>query len=203
VTRHPLLPMLVLALAPAARADDVITLTDEVLMNWRTGHDRHHRQGMCGFTIQGNYSTHADPKVVWDINIDEIFNGDQRIVGVSAGSFDVSDRQRRPRAPITELAFRYEGGTEAVPVAIVGSPNASNAIKGTVELERATPLFEAFVFEKWITIDLRYADGHAESLRVRGVRGTEGGKKMNPFARCLRGDTPNPSLLPPGARIMP
>jgi hypothetical protein len=188
--RYQLLTVTLLALAPCARADDAITITDDVLMNSRLAHDPHGRQGMCGYTVQGNHSSHADPKVVWDINIDEIFTGDRRIVGVSAGSFDVAGGQRKPRAPITELAFRYEGGSEPVPVELVGSPNASNAVQGTVELERATPLFEAFTFEKWITIDLKYSDGRAETLRTRGFRDSERGKKMSMFARCLRGDTP-------------
>jgi len=180
-----------LSVAPGLRADEAITVTDDVLMNWKAAHDPHGRQGMCGYSVQGNHSSHKDPKVVWDINVDEIFQRDQRVVGVSAGTFDVVGGQRKPRAPITALTFSFEGGAEPVEVELVGKPNASNSVQGTIELERAAPLFEAFTFEKWITISLKYADGRAETLRTRGFHGGGyGGEKMNPFARCLRGDTP-------------
>jgi len=182
----------VLAAASIAHADEAITLTDDVLFVWNMRHDPHGHYGTCGFGILGNHGSHADPKVVYDINLDQIFNGEERVAGFNVGTFDVSGGKRTPRSPVTAFSFSYEGGGEPIPVTFVGPPNASNTMTGKLDLERSAPLFEAFAFgNKWITMTLTYADGHVETLRTQGARGgAYGGPKMNPYARCLRGDTP-------------
>jgi hypothetical protein len=54
---------------------------------------------MCGYSILGNHTSRDDPKIEWDINVDEIVQGDNRLVGVSVGTFDVKGKTRTPRRP--------------------------------------------------------------------------------------------------------
>ena len=189
-TRMLLASLALIGLAQIAHADDAITVTDDVLFVWKMRHDPHGKYGMCGFMIRGNEGSHSNPHVVYDINVDEIFDGEKRVVGWNAGTFDVIGGKRNPRAAVSEFKIAYEGGGEPLSGEIIGDPNPSNTVQGVLDPEAAKGLLVAFAFSKWITISLKYADGRAETLRTRGFRGGEyGGEKMNPYSRCLRGDT--------------
>lgn len=146
---------------------------------------------LCGFTIRGNHYSRANPHIEWDLNIDQIVAPDRSIAGVSAGTFEVLDHKRRPRPPITDLSFTFEGVTEPIVAAIQGAPNADNGIVAMLEAEPANRLFAEFQTMRPIVISLRYADGSGEQLEVRGFRdsstiGSSGGKNGY-FAQCLAG----------------
>ena len=196
ILARPLLAALILA-APAALAQTVTTLTDDVYLQWNAGNDRHGKSGVCGFMILGNHLSRASPKVEWDINIDEVWKGSERAAGYSAGSFEVIDKKRTPRPPITELTFAIDGRPEPIPTQILGPPNDSGGVHGRIELEIAQVLFEAISMEKWISITLKYADGNGDILRTRGIHDTGGGGRDSPFNRCLRGGVPSGNLRRP------
>lgn len=145
--------------------------------------------GLCGFTIRGNHYSHKNPHVEWDLNIDELLSGSRRVVGISAGTFDVVGRKRTGRSAIVELAFTIDGDPEPIPANIVGAPNQDNAIRAILETEQAGRLFTAFSEAKQITIDLKYGDSSADTLRVRGWHDWKMGPNSN-FALCLKGYTP-------------
>jgi len=150
--------------------------------------------GLCGFSIRGNHNSRANPRVEWDLNIDELMAGSTRVAGISAGTFDVVGHERKPRSPIVELNFSIEGEPQAISAQIVGSPNTDNAIKALLETEPANKLFIALSDPHWITISLKYADNTADLLQIRGGRfwrDVSGGQNTF-FAKCLRGDTPDP-----------
>lgn len=50
----------------------------------------------------------------------------------------------------------------------MSGPNSANAIRGVIDSESATRLFEAFKMRKLITISLTYQDGTNDTLQVRG-----------------------------------
>jgi hypothetical protein len=62
-----------------------------------------------GFSIRGKRHSRANPRVEWDLNIDELMAGTTRIAGISAGTFDVVGHERKPRSPIVELNFLITG----------------------------------------------------------------------------------------------
>jgi hypothetical protein len=39
---------------------------------------------MCGYGVFGNHLSREDPKIEWDMNVDEIVNGAERVAAVSA-----------------------------------------------------------------------------------------------------------------------
>jgi hypothetical protein len=185
------------AMASPATADEVVTLPDDTYFVWhpRPGIEPHSSKvaavGTCGFAILGGHSSRKEPRVEWDVNVDEILHGDDRIVGVSAGTFTVLDRKRVPRPAITAMSFTFEGKEGEVNVEIVGPPNESNAIRGTVPLERAEPLLDALQGDKYVTIAFKYADGSADAVRVRGDRDRDRGSPNAVFTRCLHGNPPH------------
>ena len=61
----------------------------------------------------GNHLSHDNPKIEWDINIDEIVQGSNRAIGVSAGTFTVKDKTRNPRPRLR--AFLHHAATILVP----------------------------------------------------------------------------------------
>src|SRR6267154_6785956 len=134
-----LLELFVAASPLLAIAQSVITLTDDVYLQWRNGNDPHGKFGVCGFMIIGNHLSRKNPKVVWDINIDEVWKDKERAAGYSAGSFDVVDGKRKPRSAITELTFLLEGQSEPIPTQIF-ERNADNGVRGKIELDRAQKL---------------------------------------------------------------
>ena len=116
-----LLPGLLLLLAAAlAHADTETTLTDDVYADWKNGTDAHVRSGTCGFMIIGNHLSKKNPRVEWNINIDEVYKGEERSVVVIANTFDVADGARVPRSPVTEIGFAFEGAAEPVALGMSG-----------------------------------------------------------------------------------
>lgn len=193
VTRSAL-AMALLLVCPLAFGQKVITLTDDVRLNWRLDKEEHGKGGLCGFLILGNHSSREDPKVVWDISIDEVWKGSTRAAGWSAGSFDVLAGKRVPRPPIVSLSFVVEGVAEPIPTRIIGPPNADNGVRGQIDLVQAKPVFEALSEERWLTINLTYADQTSEILRTRGYRDPYHGGASSPFNACLRGGAPSARL---------
>ena len=144
---------------------------------------------LCGFLIRGNHTSRKDPHVEWDFNIDQIITPDRVAAGVSAGSFDVSNHKRTPRAAITHLSFELQGVSEPIVAEIEGVPNAANGIVALIEPEPAGRLFAEFDSLHTIVISLQYADGSADKLAVQGYRDRRnfGGGKNSRFNECLRG----------------
>jgi hypothetical protein len=155
---------------------------------------------LCGFQIRGNHRSRANPRVEWDMNIDQIESDAGPIAGVTAGAFDVVGRERRARPPIVDLEFSIEGNPQAIPARIVGTPNASNGIKAVLETESANQLFSAFSDDTHtITIALKYLDNSSDVLEIRGWRGWRefGNGRNSLFKECLRGYTPVRGTLRP------
>jgi hypothetical protein len=144
---------------------------------------------LCGFAIRGNQRSRANPHVEWDLNIDEIVTPEGTVAGVSAGTFDVKDRKRTPRPPITQLSFTLPGAADPIVAEIRGMPNADNAIVALLEPEPASRLFAEFQTERPIIISLQLAGLGAEQLEVRGFRDRRrfGDGKNSYFNECLRG----------------
>ena len=176
--------------SPAAFAQTVTELSlADVNFQWRPAHGT---SRMCGFTILGNHESHKDPRVEWDLNMDILVSGDDRVAGVAAGTFDVVKKQRRPRQPITAISFLVEGDNEPIPVRLVGQPNADNGVRGSMDYERSAALFSAISEEHWLTITLTYADATTDVLKSHGFRDSRkfGGGKNSYLNECLRGLTP-------------
>jgi hypothetical protein len=206
------LGILILTLAPAfADAQGPRMLEpDDVYFQYRPAHNftrtgtnltrqaPKNAVGLCGFSIRGNHHSRANPRVEWDLNIDELIEGTTRIAGISAGTFDVAGHGRKARSPIVELSFLIEGESQAIPARIVGSPNADNAIKAMLETEPANRLFTAFSDTQLVTISLKYADNTADVLQIRAWHDSRkfGRGKNSYFNQCLRGDTPDPHGRP-------
>jgi hypothetical protein len=148
---------------------------------------------LCGFQIRANHRSRANPREEWDINIDEIDSGAERIAGVTAGVFDVVGHERKARPPIVDLSFSIEGNPQTIPARIVGAPNADNGIKAFLQTEPAGQLFEAFSDDTHIlSITLKYADDSSDVLQIRGYHDLRkfGGGKNSMFNECRRGHLP-------------
>jgi hypothetical protein len=175
-----------------ASAQDTVKLNmDDISFQWRliSGGSI-----LCGYTIEGNHHGWANPRTEWDINIDEIVQGEIRVAGVSAGSFVLTGKRRTPRPPIIDMVFTTQDDAEPLPVQFVGVPNRDNGVHGSIELGRATKLFAALSNNRRITAALRYADGSSERLQFSGFKDSRkfGGGRNSPFDECLRGRTPYP-----------
>ena len=145
--------------------------------------------GLCGFNIRGNHNSWTNPRVEWDLNIDELMAGTTRVVGVSAGSFNVVGHDRKPRPAIVEMNFSIDGDSQTIPAQIMGAPNADNGIKAVLDTTQANKLFTAFSESHVVIISLKYADESADKLRIQGWRFGSG--KNSDFNQCLRGYTPS------------
>ena len=110
---------------------------------------------LCGFQIHGNHGSHASRHVEWDMTIDQIVTSERSIAGVSAGTFDVTDRKRKARAPITDLSFAFDSTAELIVAAIQGAPNADNGVVALIEAEPASRLFAEFQTMRPIIISMR------------------------------------------------
>jgi hypothetical protein len=148
---------------------------------------------MCGFQIHGNHRSRANPRVEWDINIDEINIDAGRIVGVTAGVFDVVGKERKARPAIVDLSFSIEGSSQVIPARIVGAPNPDNGIKAVLQTDSGDQLFDALSNDAHlVTIALKYADNNSDVLQIRADHDWRvlGGGKNSLFNQCLRGYTP-------------
>jgi hypothetical protein len=189
---------LIALLTPASAQNVVKLLQSDIYFQWRP---MPKGSAMCGYSVLGNHLSHDNPKIEWDINIDEIVQGSNRAIGVSAGTFTVKDKTRISRSPITELSFTTEDDLTPVEVRLLGTPNADNGIRGAMDLDRAAKLLQAISEDRQITAALKYADGTSDILKFEGFRDNRkfGKGKNSPLEECLRGLTPritNPHPLP-------
>jgi len=167
-----------------------ITLGGEVYFQWRPSPDRHNPTALCGFMIFGKHKTSRDQKAEWEVNIDEIVLGNRRVVGVSAGTFDVVADKRIARAAITDLVFSFADTDVTVPVHLVGTPNKDNGVRGIVDFDRRHALFDALSDYKYVTVSFKYADGSSDAIRILGYRDPNSWTQNTKFAQCLHGNTP-------------
>jgi hypothetical protein len=178
-------------LTPAA-AQNVIKLNmSDIYFQWRP---LPKGSAMCGYSILGNHLSRNNPKTEWDINIDEIVQGDNRAIGVSAGTFTVQDKKRTPRPPITEISFATQDDPVPVEARLLGT-NAYNDIRAALDFDRGTNLIHSISEDRQIVATLKYGDGTIDILKFEGFRDTRkfGGGKNSPFEECLRGLTPHVS----------
>jgi hypothetical protein len=185
-------------LANASAQNVVKLLQSDIYFQWRPAPKG---SAMCGYSVLGNHLSRDDPKIEWDINIDEIVQGSNRAIGVSAGTFTVEDKKRVPRPPITELSFTTQDDPNPVEARLIGSPNAYNGIRAALDLERGAALMHSISEDRWIVATLKYGDGTTDLLKFEGFRDNRkfGGGKNSPLEECLRGRTPrttNPRPLP-------
>jgi hypothetical protein len=191
MTHKYLLLALLAGITPSVSlAQDSIKLgMSDIYFQWRP---MPKGSAMCGYAVYGNHLSREDPKIEWDMNVDEIVNGPERVAGVSAGTFIVKGKTRTPRPPITELSFTLADHPVPIAAQLVGRPNQDNAVRGTLDLEGATKLFDAFSNEYEITATFKYSDGTSDQLKFAGYRDSRkfGRGKNSPFDECLRGLTP-------------
>jgi hypothetical protein len=183
---------------PASAQNVIRLLQSDIYFQWRP---MPKGSAMCGYNVLGNHLSHDNPKIEWDINIDEIVQGSDRAIGVSAGTFTVKDKTRIPRPPITELSFTTEDDPTPVDVRLLGTPNADYGIRGAMDFDRAAKLLHSISEDRQITATLKYGDGTSDILKFEGFRDNRkfGKGKNSPLEECLRGLTPritNPRPLP-------
>ena len=141
-----------------------------------------------------------DLRPEWDLNIEQIRSGDGWIAGLTAGVFDVTGHERKPRPPITDLTFSIEGDPQPIVAQIVGAPNAANGIKAFLEANSAAQLLTAFSDDSHlITINLKHSEGSTEVLQIRPWHDWSkfSGGKNSLLNDCLRGYTRPPDLQRP------
>jgi len=181
-----------IAFLTPASAQNVIKLNmSDIYFQWRP---LPKGSAMCGYSILGNHLSRDNPKTEWDINIDEIVQGDNRAIGVSAGTFTVQDKKRTPRPPITEISFATQDDPVPVEARLLGT-NAYNDIRAALDFDRGTNLIHSISEDRQIVATLKYGDGTIDILKFEGFRDTRkfGGGKNSPFEECLRGLTPRVS----------
>jgi hypothetical protein len=182
-----------IVLLSTASAQNVVKLImSDVYFQWKP---MPKGSALCGYSILGNHLSRDNPKLEWDINIDEIVQGSNRVVGVSAGTFTVKDKTRTARAPITELTFNTEDDPDPFDVRLMGTPNADNGVRGVLDLDRAAKLLKTISDDRQIVATLKYGDGTSDILKFAGYRDARkfGGGKNSRFEECLRGMTPHVS----------
>lgn len=183
---------------PASAQDVIKLLQSDIYFQWRPAPKG---SAMCGYSVLGNHLSRDNPKVEWDINIDEVVQGDNKAIGVSAGTFTVQDKKRTPRQPITQVSFTTQDDPVPVEARLIGAPNAFNGIRAALDLDRGSKLIHSISEDRWIVATLKYDDGTSDILKFEGFRDNRkfGGGKNSPFEECLRGRTPritNPRPLP-------
>jgi hypothetical protein len=110
--------MMLIAISPTiSAAQDPIRLQgiSDVYFQWR---QMPKGSAMCGYALFGNHTSREDPKIEWDMNVDEIVKGNERVAALSAGTFTVNgncsdaghDVSRSPtQASVTEVALCDSG----------------------------------------------------------------------------------------------
>jgi hypothetical protein len=186
--------------APAATPIELSQNDVFFISRWFRGTQTRTYSALCGFAVHGNYGSHDVPRPEWEINIQALMAGTGPVVAVSAGAFEVVDKDpkaaRQPRAVISALTFTVEGVAEPVSAQIVGQPPNDHVIKALVANEPAQKVLGGFYDGALITIRLGYQDGSSEVLTVRNVqdRGRLSGFKGY-YPHCMELLHP----LPPGA----
>ncbi len=158
------------AAAPPAAAPVKLSEND-VWFQWRVAKTgTKYQETMCGFHIEGNHLSGEVPRPEWDLNIDQLPADGQVVVGVSAGAFLVTSKDRhqdrQPRPPIVALSFTVAGDAAPISARIVGQPLAANAIRALIDTDAGARLFAAFYDAQPVTISIAYQDGAADQLLV-------------------------------------
>jgi hypothetical protein len=176
---------------PVSAQNVVKLFQSDIYFQWRKAPKG---SAMCGYSILGNHLSRDNPKTEWDINIDEIVQGDNRAIGVSAGTFTVQDKKRTPRPPITEILFTTQDDPAPVEARLLGT-DAYNGIRAALDFDRGAKLIHSISEDRQIVATLKYHDGTIDILKFEGFRDTRkfGGGKNSPFEECLRGLTPHVS----------
>ena len=144
---------------------------NDVWFQWRVAKTgTKYQETMCGFHIEGNHLSSDVPRPEWDLNIDQLAADDKIVVGVSAGAFIVTSKDkhqdRQPRPPIVALSFTVAGNAEPISARIVGPPSAVNAIRAIIDAEPGARLFSALYDAQPVSIALQYQDGTSDQLLV-------------------------------------
>ena len=181
-------------LTPAPAQNVVRLYQSDIYFQWRAAPKG---SAMCGYSVLGNHLSRDNPKIEWDINIDEIVQGENKAIGVSAGTFTVQDKKRSPRPPITELSFTTQDDPIPVEARLIGTPNAYNGIRAALDLDRGAKLIHSISEDRQITATLKYGDGTSDILKFEGFRDNRkfGRGRNSPFEECLRGTLPERSHL--------
>lgn len=176
-------------LTPVSAQNVVKLWQSDIYFQWRAAPKG---SAMCGYSVLGNHLSHDNPKIEWDINIDEIVQGNDKAIGVSAGTFTVQDKTRTPRLPITALSFTTQDDPNPVEARLIGSPNAYNGVRAALDLERGAKLLHSISEDRQIVATLKYGDGTSDVLKFEGFRDTRkfGKGRNSPFEECLRGTLP-------------
>jgi hypothetical protein len=127
--------------------------------------------GMCGYTIQGNYRSGEVPRPEWAINIDEVVEDGTPVVRVRAGAFEVvsrgRDAPRKPRPPITAISFMFKGERAPLAAPIVAGTDQADTVEARLAAGPGQKLLEAIYDTQPIFVSLSYADGARDALEVR------------------------------------
>ena len=181
IRRAASLPLLLLAAtvaaqtpepAPPTAAAPVKLSENDVWFQWRIAKaGTKYQETMCGFKIEGNHLSGDIPRPEWDINIDQLPTGDQVVVGISAGAFEVVSKDkhqdRKPKPPISMLSFAVAGDANPIVARIVPPPSAVNAIRAILDSEPGARLFSALYEAKPITISIGYEGGGTDLLLLQ------------------------------------
>jgi hypothetical protein len=176
-------------LTTASAQNVVKLLQSDIYFQWRA---MPKGSAMCGYTVLGNHLSRDNPKIEWDINFDEVVQGENRAIGVSAGTFTVQDKKRTPRQPITELSFTTQDDPVPVEARLLGTPNIFNGIRAALDMDRGAKLIHSIAEDRWIAATLKYGDGTTDILKFEGFRDNRkfGKGRNSPFEECLRGTLP-------------
>ncbi len=179
----------IVLVSPASAQNVVKLLQSDIYFQWKPAPKG---SAMCGYSVLGNHLSHDNPKTEWDINIDEIVQGNNRAIGVSAGTFTVQDKKRSPRPAITELSFTTQDDPAPVEARLLGAPNSFNGIRAALDFDRGAKLLHSISEDRQIAATLKYGDGTIDVLKFEGFRDRRkfGGGKNSPFEECLRGRLP-------------
>jgi hypothetical protein len=186
-----------IALLSAAHAENVRLGMLDVYFHYKPAVQG---SALCGYSVLGNHNSRDNPRVEWDINIDELVEGDNRIVGVSAGTFTVKDKTRTARAPIIGLSFSTGDDRDPFEVRLVGTPNSDNGVRGVLDFDRGVKLLTTIMYDDQpIIATLKYRDGTSDMLQFAGYKDSRKFGKNSKLEDCLRGVTPHRSKL--GTRL--
>jgi hypothetical protein len=128
----------------------------------------------CGFAILANHRTRDDPHVEWDISVEQVNNGRQIVVSVTAASYTVIHKSRHARPPPAQLSFVIDQDPEPVRVHFAAPADTDGAVHAQLATDDASRLYAAVGAGSFITLLLESADRAAESLRFHFSRDSSG-----------------------------
>lgn len=145
----------------------------------------------CGFSILANHRTRDDPHLEWDVNVDQVNNGTQIAVSVTAASFTVAHKARGVRAPATEVTFMIDQDPLPVRIHMATAADSQGAVRGELGTDDADRLFAAVGAGSFITLTLEATGREDESLRFHFARDSAG-PAQGAFAELCRPATAAP-----------